>query len=123
MTAAELFGLMDQHFNAEAASGINAVFQYEFSDDDNYYVVIEDGTKDIQQGDHDSPTVTISTDIGTLVGTSNGSINGMQAFMSGKLKATGNVILAQKMQALFPIPAQIALQKQIAMGTIETDAQ
>lgn len=105
MTSAELFALMDENFNAEAASGINAVFQYEFSDDDNYYVVIEDGTKDIQQGDHDSPTVTISTDIDTLVGTSNGSINGMQAFMSGKLKATGNVILAQKMQALFPIPA------------------
>ena len=103
MTAAEIFAKMDECFNAEAASGINAVFQYEFSDDDNYYVVIEDGTKDIQQGDHDSPTVTISTDIATFVGTSDGTVNGMQAFMSGKLKATGNVILAQKMTALFPI--------------------
>lgn len=103
MTAAELFAKMDECFNAEAASGINAVFQYEFSDDDNYYVIIEDGTKDIQQGDHDAPTVTIATDVATLLGTANGSINGMQAFMSGKLKATGNVILAQKMQALFPL--------------------
>ncbi|NND82551.1 MAG: SCP2 sterol-binding domain-containing protein [Gammaproteobacteria bacterium] len=103
MNAAELFAKMDECFNAEAASGINAVFQYNFSDDDNYYVVIEDGTKDIQKGDHDSPTVTISTDVATLVGTVDGSVNGMQAFMSGKLKASGNVILAQKMQALFPI--------------------
>lgn len=103
MNAAELFAKMDESFNAEAASGINAVFQYEFSDDDNYYVVIEDGTKDIQQGDHDAPTVTISTDVPTLVGIVDGSINGMQAFMSKKLKATGNVILAQKMSALFPI--------------------
>lgn len=103
MKSAELFAKMDECFNAEAASGINAVFQYEFHDDDNYYVVIEDGTKDIQQGDHDAPTVTITTDVETLLGTSNGSINGMQAFMSGKLKATGNIILAQKMQALFPL--------------------
>ena len=102
-SAAELFALMDTKFNAEAASGINAVFQYEFSDDENHYVVIADGTKDIQQGTHDAPTVTIATDIATFLGVSDGSINGMQAFMSGKLKATGNVILAQKMNALFPI--------------------
>jgi len=103
MNAAELFAKMDENFNAEAASGIDAVFQYEFSDDDNYYVVVKDGTKDIQQGDHDSPTVTISSDVATFMGIVDGSVNGMQAFMSGKLKATGNVILAQKMQTLFPI--------------------
>ena len=103
MNAAELFAKMDECFNAEAASGISAVFQYEFSDDDNYYVVVEDGTRDIQKGDHDSPTVTISTDVGTLLGIVDGSVNGMQAFMSKKLRATGNVILAQKMNALFPL--------------------
>lgn len=103
MNAAELFAKMDENFNAEAASGIDAVFQYEFSDDDNYYVVVKDGTKDIQQGDHDAPTVTIASDVATFMGIVDGSVNGMQAFMSGKLKATGNVILAQKMQTLFPI--------------------
>ena len=103
MNAAELFAKMDENFNAEAASGIDAVFQYEFSDDDNYYVVVKDGTKDIQQGTHDAPTVTISSDVATFMGIVDGSVNGMQAFMSGKLKATGNVILAQKMQTLFPI--------------------
>ena len=73
MNAAELFAKMDACFNAEAASGINAIFQCEFSDDDNYYIVIEDGTKDIQKGDHDAPTVTITTDIGALVGSADGS--------------------------------------------------
>lgn len=103
MNAAELFAKMDECFNAEAASGISAVFQYQFSDDDNYYVIIEDGTKDIQKGDHDAPTVTIMTDIATLLGIVDGSVNGMQAFVSKKLQATGNVILAQKMDALFPL--------------------
>ena len=103
MNAAELFAKMDENFNAEASTGIDAVFQQEFSDDDNYYVVVKDGEKDIQQGTHDSPSVTISTDVATLVGIVDGSVNGMQAFMSGKLKASGNVILAQKMQTLFPI--------------------
>jgi putative sterol carrier protein len=31
-----------------------------------------------------------------------GDVNGMSAFMSGKLKATGNVMLATRLSALFP---------------------
>jgi putative sterol carrier protein len=32
----------------------------------------------------------------------NGDLNGAMAFMKGQLKVTGNVLLAQKMQAIFP---------------------
>ena len=32
----------------------------------------------------------------------NGKLSGTMAFMKGKMKVTGNVILAQKMQAVFP---------------------
>ena len=103
MKSAELFAKLDTCFNAEAASGINAVFQFIFNDDDDYYIVIDNSTKNIQPGTHDAPTVTITTDVGTLLGTIDGSVNGMSAFMSGQLKAQGNVILAQKLNTLFPI--------------------
>jgi putative sterol carrier protein len=32
---------------------------------------------------------------------SEGKLNGMQAFMSGKMKIAGNMMLAQKLQVLF----------------------
>lgn len=103
MNAAELFAKMDENFNADAAIGIDAVFQYEFSDDDNYYIAIKEGTKDIQQGNHESPSVTIASDSATFLGIIDGSINGMQTFMSGKLKVTGNIMLAQKINTFFAI--------------------
>jgi putative sterol carrier protein len=33
----------------------------------------------------------------------NKELNGMQAFMSGKLKATGDIMLAQRVTQLFPL--------------------
>lgn len=103
MTVDELFATMNDNFNASAAAGINAVFQFDFNDADNYYIEIKDSDKNIQQGDHDTPTVTVSTDTATLLGVVSGTVNGMQAFMTGKLKAKGNMMLAQKLNALFPI--------------------
>ena len=102
MNAADLMKKLDEAFDSEAATSIDAVFQYEFDDDENHYAVVTGGTCEICAGDHDSPTVTLKTDVATLAGISDGSINGMQAFMTGKLKASGNVILAQKMSQIFP---------------------
>ena len=32
----------------------------------------------------------------------NGKLNGTMAFMKGQMKVTGNMLLAQKMQGIFP---------------------
>ncbi|MBZ9556894.1 MULTISPECIES: SCP2 sterol-binding domain-containing protein [Modicisalibacter] len=89
-------------FDPQAAKGMNETFQFLISDADDYYLQIEDGTLDIQQGEHDDPSVTLSTDSATLKGVLKGELNGMQAFMSGRLKASGNVMLATKLSQLFP---------------------
>ncbi|MGQ7263203.1 SCP2 sterol-binding domain-containing protein [Vreelandella sp. V005] len=89
-------------FNPEAAEGMNEVFQFHFSDAGNYYLHIQDGTLDVQEGEHDDPSVSLSLTTDTLKGIMSGEINGMTAFMTGKLKATGNVMLATKLTSLFP---------------------
>ncbi|MBH8578731.1 SCP2 sterol-binding domain-containing protein [Bisbaumannia pacifica] len=97
-----IFDKLHSRFDAAAAQGMDEVFQFNFTDTDNHYLAVKDGELDIQQGDHDAPSVTLSLSTDTLKGVMSGEINGMSAFMTGKLKATGNVMLATRLTSLFP---------------------
>ncbi|AVI63521.1 SCP2 sterol-binding domain-containing protein [Halomonas sp. GFAJ-1] len=93
---------LQARFNPEAAKGMDEVFQFHFTDAGSHYLNIQDGTLDAQEGEHDDPSVSLTMSTETLKGIMSGDINGMTAFMTGKLKATGNVMLATKLTTLFP---------------------
>ncbi|HDZ91361.1 MAG: SCP2 sterol-binding domain-containing protein [Deltaproteobacteria bacterium] len=103
--AKEVFEKMPEAFNASAAQGLDAVFQYEITGDGggNWNILVKDGTCQVQEGVHDSPTVTLTMSAETWLGIVNKQTNGMQAFMTGQLKATGDIMLAQRIEQLFPL--------------------
>ncbi len=75
-------------------------FQFNVSDEEPYYVEINGGTVSLKDGTHASPTATISATGAVLVDMFSGNLNPIQAFMSGKLKVSGDVISAQKLTSL-----------------------
>lgn len=93
---------LQNRFDSQAAQGMDDVFQFHFSDNGSHYLVIKDGTLAVAEGEHDDPSVVLSMSRETLKGLMTGELNGMTAFMTGKLKATGNVMLATKLPSLFP---------------------
>ena len=93
---------LQRRFDAEAANGMHEVFQFHFTDIGDHYLVVDDGSLNVHEGEHDDPSVSLSMSSETLKGVMNGEINGMSAFMTGKLKATGNVMLATQLTRLFP---------------------
>ncbi|MDI4638272.1 MULTISPECIES: SCP2 sterol-binding domain-containing protein [Halomonadaceae] len=93
---------LQTRFDPQAAQGMDDVFQFNFSDKGNYYLVVKDGSLDIQEGEHEDPSVTLKLSSDTLKGVMSGEISGMSAFMSGQLKATGNIMLATRLNSLFP---------------------
>ncbi|MBW1797876.1 MAG: SCP2 sterol-binding domain-containing protein [Deltaproteobacteria bacterium] len=101
----EVFGKMPEVFNPGAAQGMDSVFQYEITGEGggNWSVIIKDGACQIQEGTHDSPSVTLTMSAETWLGIVNKETNGMQAFMSGQLKASGDIMLAQRIEQLFPL--------------------
>ena len=103
--AKEIFEGMTEVFNPSAAQGLDAVFQFEITGDGggNWSVIVKDGACQVQEGTHESPTVTLTMSGETWVGMCNKEVNGMQAFMSGQLKASGDIMLAQRIEQLFPL--------------------
>ena len=100
----EYFETLPQRFVAEAAKSIEAVFQFELAGEGGgtYHVTVDHGKMAITEGAHPSPTATIKMSGDDYVKMVNGQLNGAMAFMKGQMKVTGNVLLAQKMQAIFP---------------------
>jgi putative sterol carrier protein len=101
-SVADILEQMKGKFNAEAAAGMDNVFQFQIEDGDDFYVSIKDGSYDIQQGEHSDPSVTMIMDTETLVGTMTGAIDGMQAFMGGQLRVEGDMMLGLRLKDLFP---------------------
>ncbi len=101
-TVTEIINNMESKFNPAAAQGLDLVFQFNIEDDDNFYVEVKDGTCNAEKGDASAPNVTLIMDSETLSGVISGETDGMQAFMAGKLRAEGDMMLALKLGELFP---------------------
>lgn len=97
--AKALIEMMPQAFDASAAGDMNATIQYAISTP--MHMVIDNGTCQVQEGDADNADVTLRMDDDDLVALLTGELNGMTAFMTGKLQVDGDIMLAQKLTSLF----------------------
>lgn len=102
-STADIIQALTAKFNAAAAAGLDLVFQFNIEDADNYFLVVKDGTCDVQAGVNDDANVTLIMDSETFKGIATGETDGMQAFMGGKLRAEGDMMLAMKLSELFPV--------------------
>lgn len=98
-----IFTQMEQRFNPSAAAGTDAVFQYEISDGGEWFVTVQDGNCAVAEGNSDDATVTLKMDSGTLEEVMSGETDGMQAFITGRIQADGDIMLATKLAVLFPV--------------------
>jgi putative sterol carrier protein len=104
MTTKEIFNEMQKRMDANPAklAGIKAVFQFDISEADPglYSVAMADGKAVVSEGAYASPDITItmvSNDFADMV---EGRLDGITAFMGGKLKVKGDMMLAMQLQSL-----------------------
>src|SRR5438093_997810 len=107
MTPEEIFKEMPANLNADAAKGMNSTIQFNLAGDSGgqWYVTIKDGKAQVTKGTASSPNMTLSMSASDYVDMIVGKLNGQMAFTSGKLKISGDMGLAMKMQSLFKRPA------------------
>ena len=106
MTPQEIFDQMGANLNPDAAKGMNSTIQFNLSGDDGgeWYVAIKDGKAEVAKGKAPAANMTLSMTAQDYVDMILGKLNGQMAFMSGKLKISGDMGLAMKMQSLFKRP-------------------
>jgi putative sterol carrier protein len=107
ITMKDLFSGMAAAFKPEAAGDLQAVIQFEVTGDEAgvHHLVIENGTCSYHEGSSESPTLTITTPDHVWRDITLGRLDGTKAFMSGKLKAKGNMGLLMKLPGLFSPPS------------------
>ena len=99
----DIFAQMPGRLDPEAAAGLDAVIQFDLSGDGGgvWHCAIKDGACTVGEGARDAPTMTVSMDAADYVELTAGSLDGMTAFMSGRLRIAGDMGLAMQMQNLF----------------------
>ena len=100
----DVFARMPEVFNASAAQGLEAVFQFDIHGPEGgaWHVTVRDDACSVSEGTHESPRVTITMSAEDWLALVNRRLNGIQAFMTGKLKVKGDLMLAQRIYDIFP---------------------
>jgi|RhiMetdeSRZDD1v2_1073273.scaffolds.fasta_scaffold1783854_2 putative sterol carrier protein len=100
----EYFATVQERFVADQAKGVDATFVYELDGNGGgtWTVRVKDGTVAVEQGSAPNPTVTYKMAAEAYVQLANGEINGAKAFLTRKLKVSGSIPMAQKMNKFLP---------------------
>lgn len=103
--AAAVFEAMPGAFRADAAKGIDVVFQYRISGDGggDWFCAVKDGQCQVTAGLHEKPTCTLLMASGDFLDMMNGKLSPMQAYTGGKLRIEGEIMKSQLIEKLFRI--------------------
>lgn len=106
---AEIFNRMPAQFRADKAGNTNAVIQWNITGrpdggSDVYQVSIADGACTVTEGAPADPKVDITLSGPDFLKLIAGAGNPTMMFMTGKLKAKGDIMLAGRLAELFSLP-------------------
>ena len=103
MTARQLIENMPATFRPERAGRASAVVQFQLSGEGggDWYVTIRDRTCTVVEGVTSSADAMVRMDASDYVALATGKLNSMKAFMTGRVKASGDLSLLQRIDRWF----------------------
>ena len=102
-----LFDSMKVAFDPSKATGQAAVIQYDIDSPAGklkYQLNIAEGNCEVLKGPANDPRVTLALSLPNFLRMMTGELNGMQAFTSGKLKISGDLMFSQVLSTWFKNP-------------------
>ena len=104
-TCQEYFDTLNTRFVAAASKGVTAIYQFDLTGPGGgvWHVLIDDGKIEVKTGPNPAATSTVEASAEDYVKIANNEINGLRAVMTRRMKIGGNLVLARKMQNMFPV--------------------
>ncbi len=104
-SVAGIFENMLETFKADAAAGVDVVFQFNISGagGGDWHCMIKDSTCTIETGVHAKPVCTLKMADADFLAMMQGTLPAMQAYTSGKLKIEGDIMKSQLLEKLFKL--------------------
>lgn len=105
ITVGELIERMPTAFLPEKAVGVDATVQYHLTgaEGGDWVITISNGQCQVEKGTAANPKLTLTADAQDYRDIILGKLDGMAAFMQGKLKLAGDLNLAMKLMGFFKI--------------------
>lgn len=99
MSAAALLRTLPQAFTPDAAALTDCTIQFNCSEP--VHAIICGGRCTVVEGQASAPDVTVTMEDEDLIALLKGELNGMAAYMTGRLQVDGDLFLAQRLPSLF----------------------
>ena|ERR1700753_3459959 len=106
MSVVDTFSALQERFNPAAAAGLDKIIQLNVTGEDagEYALQIKDqNCALVQTGEANKPDLTLTISDKDWIALTQGQLNPMNAFLSGKIKAAGDMSLAMKISNLFSL--------------------
>ena len=106
ITIQQMMEHMPEAFLPDRAVGMNAVIQCRFTGAEagDWIVTIHDNKCMVETGIATRPQLTLTMDSKDYKDLALGKLNGMTAYMQGKIKMSGDISLAMKFTNIFKVP-------------------
>src|SRR5437588_13032447 len=103
MTVAESFEAMPTVLNSAAAAGMNKTLQWNITGEEAgvWALQINNGEGKISPGGVKKPDITVTVSSKDWLDITEGILDAIDAYMTGKLKIVGDMMLAMKVPTLF----------------------
>jgi len=103
ITVKELMERMPGAFLPDKAEGVDAVIQFRLGGGGNWTCTIRDKKCSVEEGEVESPNLTLTADPENYIDLVTGKLNAMTAIATKKIELKGDLNLAMKYMNLFDI--------------------